>query len=191
MKTLLHLGLCLMFLVGVGCKAAPDSASERMELERSAYDALMQLKQINPAVYNEYTKSAVATAVFPTVGKGGLIFGGAYGQGVLFEKGEPVGYVGITQGTFGAQIGGQAFREVIFIKDPAKLADLKREDLELAAQATAVAITADAAAHANYDNGVAIITFGAKGAMAEATVGGQAFKYIPKTRQAPPAPLQP
>lgn len=191
MKTATLFYLCLVLLMGVGCKAAPDSAAERMELERSAYAALMQLKEINPAVYNEYSKSAVGIAVFPTVGKGGFIFGGAYGQGVLFEQGVPVGYVGITQGTIGAQIGGQAFREVIFINDPAKLADLKAEKLETAAQATAVAITANAAAHANYDNGVAIFTFGAQGAMAEATVGGQGFKYQPRTINAPPPPLYP
>lgn len=184
MKSVLILCMCALMLVQVGCAAAPDSAAERMELERAAYAALMELKQINPATYNAYDQSAVGVAVFPNVGKGGLIVGGAYGQGVLFEQGEPVGYVGITQGTIGAQIGGQAFREVIFINDPAKLADLKAERLELAAQATAVAITADASANANYDNGVAIITFGAKGAMAEATVGGQAFEYVPKAQPA-------
>src|SRR4249919_3042716 len=56
-------------------------------------------------------------AVFPTIGKGGVGIGGAHGKGRVYEKGSYVGDVSMTQVTVGAQLGGQAFSEMIFFED--------------------------------------------------------------------------
>ncbi len=55
----------------------------------------------------------------------------------------------------------------------------KRGEFAFAAQATAVALKSGAGANAKYNNGVAVFTFSETGLMAEASVGGQRFNYIP------------
>lgn len=124
--------------------------------------------------------SAVAWVVIPTVGKGGIGIGGARGKGLLYEKGAITAEVTLTQLTFGLQWGGQAYSEFIFFKDDVALADFKRGNYELGAQASAVAVTAGASADANYSGGVAIFTQAKGGLMYEATVGGQKFKVESK-----------
>ena len=115
-------------------------------------------------------------AVFPTIGKGGIGIGGARGKGLLYEGGNITGEVTLTQLTVGFQWGGQAYSEFIFFKDDVALADFKRGNYELGAQASAVAVTAGASADANYSGGVAIFTQAKGGLMYEASVGGQKFK---------------
>ena len=120
--------------------------------------------------------SAVAYVIIPTVGKGGIGIGGARGKGLLYEGGSPTALVTLTQLTIGFQWGGQAYSEFIFFKDDVALADFKRGNYELGAQASAVAVTAGASADANYSGGVAIFTQAKGGLMYEASVGGQKFK---------------
>ena len=47
----------------------------------------------------------------------------------------------------------------------------------MSAQASAVAVTLGASADADYNKGVAVFTHVGGGVMAEASVGGQKFKY--------------
>src|SRR5215831_9666566 len=56
-------------------------------------------------------------AVFPGIGKGGFIVGGAHGNGRVYRKGVYVGDVSMTQVNIGFQIGGQGFRQIIFFED--------------------------------------------------------------------------
>ncbi len=61
-------------------------------------------------------------ALFPNVGKGGFIVGGAVGNGVVYEKGKPIGTAKLTQVTAGFQAGGQSYREVVFFENREALA---------------------------------------------------------------------
>lgn len=122
---------------------------------------------------------AYGYAVFPTVGKGGIGIGGAYGKGEVYEKGRLVGTSSLTQLTIGFQFGGQAYSEIIFFKDKQALRDFQSGNFEFSAQASAVAVTAGASADTDYDNGVAIFTLAKGGLMYEASVGGQKFSYAP------------
>lgn len=180
MRTALLAVLLLATLATVGCSTAPQSASDRAELVREARISLKQFKQINPEMYKAYNDSSVGVAVFPTVGKGAIGVGGAYGKGVLFENDQVAGYCDLTQASIGFQLGGQAYTEIIYFKDEPSLKDLKRGVMEFAAQASAVAVKADASANANYDNGVAVFTLSGKGLMYEASLGGQEFSYVAK-----------
>jgi lipid-binding SYLF domain-containing protein len=124
-----------------------------------------------------FFKKAYGYAIFPTVGKGGIGIGGAYGKGEVYERGQLVGRSSLTQLTIGFQLGGQAYSEIIFFKDKNALNDFKSGNFEFGAQASAVAVTAGASADADYDNGVAIFTLAKGGLMYEASVGGQKFSY--------------
>lgn len=127
----------------------------------------------------KFFKDSAGYAVFSNVGKGGLGLGGINGDGVLFEKGEPVGYTEVTAVTIGFQAGGQAFREIIFFENPKTLENFKNGDLKFNAQVSAIAVTASASADANYKNGVLVFTMGKGGLMFEASVGGQGFSFEP------------
>lgn len=121
--------------------------------------------------------NAHAYVILPNVGKGGIGIGGAAGKGAVFQGGELVGMAKMTQLTIGFQWGGQAYREVIFFETEADFTRFREDRLELAAQASAVAITAGASANAKYKNGVMIFTQTKGGLMYEASIGGQNFDY--------------
>lgn len=120
---------------------------------------------------------AYGYAVFPNVGKGAIGVGGAHGSGTVFERGIPVGKTTLTQFTIGFQFGGKYYSEVIFFEDRETFDLFKTSRLELAAQASAVAVTFGASANLAYDGGVAIVTIEKGGLMYEASVGGQKFEY--------------
>jgi len=153
-------------------------ASDDSELISSAQATIATFKKTDAKI-DKFFSSAAGYAVFPTIGKGGLIVGGAGGDGVLFVGGKPVGKAGMGQATVGFQLGGQTFSEIIFFENASTLSDFKSGNFALAAQASAVALSAGAAAAANYEHGVAIFTATKTGLMYEATVGGQKFSYHP------------
>ena len=117
--------------------------------------------------------------MFPTIAKGAIGVGGAGGDGVLFVGGQPVGKSSMGQATIGLQLGGQTYSEIIFFETPSSLGDFKNGNFALAAQASAVALSAGASADAKYEKGVAVFTATKGGLMYEASVGGQKFGYKP------------
>jgi lipid-binding SYLF domain-containing protein len=122
---------------------------------------------------------AAGYAVFPGIGKGGAGLGGAYGKGVLFEKGKAVGKTTLTQVTVGLQLGGQTYSEIIFFESAAALAEFRSSNFALSAQVSAVALKSGASSNAKYRDGVAVFTATKGGLMLEASVGGQKFSYEP------------
>jgi lipid-binding SYLF domain-containing protein len=170
---------CLCGLCVVGCTTAPKTERERDTLHADVQDTVEMFTRLDPGLQG-FLDKAHGYAVFPTVGRAGLIAGGAYGKGEVFEKGEMVGYCDMTQATIGAQIGGQAFSEMIVFETERAMEKFKANQLAFTAQATAVILKSGAAANARYADGVAIFTQERGGAMAEAAVGGQQFTYKPK-----------
>ena len=118
-------------------------------------------------------------AVFPKIYKAAIGVGGAYGTGRVYEKGKFIGDAKLSQLTYGLQLGGQAYSEVIFFGEKDALERFKAEKMEFSAQASAVAVTAGASADAAYEHGVAIFTLAIGGLMYEASIGGQKFSFNP------------
>jgi lipid-binding SYLF domain-containing protein len=118
--------------------------------------------------------------VFPTIGKGAFIVGGAYGRGELYEGGQMVGYCTLTQANAGLIAGGQAYSELIFLDSKDAVDRFKYGNLTFAAQATAVALQTGGTATASFSNGVAVFTIGQKGLMAGVSLAGQHFAYEAK-----------
>jgi lipid-binding SYLF domain-containing protein len=145
---------------------------------KKADAAVSMFKKVDPSL-DKFFKSAKGWAVFPSVGKGAIVIGGAGGKGILYEKGKPVGTTSLTQVTVGLALGGQTFSEIIFFENDLALSKFKGGDFSLAAQVSAVAAASGAAAAAKYTQGVAVFTAGESGLMFEASVGGQGFGYTP------------
>lgn len=141
--------------------------------------AILAIKKADPGI-ETFFENAAGYAVFPSVGKGGFVIGGAYGKGMVIVDEKLDGYTSMTQASIGLQAGGQKYAQFIFFKDDVAIGHFKRGNFEFGAQASAVAITAGASADAAYDSGVAIFTHAAGGLMFEGSVGGQKFTYKPK-----------
>ncbi len=139
-------------------------------------------------------------AVFPTIGKGGIGIGGAYGKGRVYKQGAYVGDTSMTQLSIGWQLGGEAYSQVIFFEDERAFNEFTSGNFEFSANASATALTASAGATASsagssagasggkkdattvgkYNKGMATFTVAKGGLMYEASVAGQKFKYTPK-----------
>jgi lipid-binding SYLF domain-containing protein len=137
--------------------------------------------------------------VFPTIGKGGLVVGGAHGNGRVYRKGKHVGDVSMTQVSVGFQAGGQAYSQIIFFEDQRAFDEFTSGQFGFDASVGAVVITAaagasgnttgstasasagkhDAATAGGFQKGMAVFVIVKGGAMGEASVGGQKFTYKP------------
>lgn len=170
--------LCLLVICGTAV-AGSAIAGWDPEAEKNAQEAVADFKTSNPRLEVFFAKSH-GYAIFPEVGKGGLVFGGAHGDGTVYEQGKIIGASSMTQFTFGLQAGGQTFREIIFFKDKAALDRFKAGNFELAAEASAVAVEKGASESVDYSDGVAIFTKSLGGLMFEASIGGQQFSFDPK-----------
>ena len=96
-----------------------------------------------------FFEKAVGYAVFPTIGKGGIGIGGAYGNGRVYKNAEHVGNVKMAQVSIGFQLGGQAYSEIIFFQNEDSFAEFTNGDFEFGADVSAVALTAGAQASAS------------------------------------------
>ena len=172
-------GMLVVGMLVVGCSTAPKKESGREELRVESEATFKRMKLADPWLSNLLDKSA-GYVVFPAVGKGGLIVGGAYGRGEVYEAGEFVGYADLSQATVGAQIGGQSFSELILFENKAAVETFKQGKLAFSANASAVAMKAGAAESARYTDGVLVFVMPQGGLMLEASIGGQTFSYQPK-----------
>lgn len=167
--------------------------------QADSYSNAIEVFKKSPAV-QPFFNNCHGYAVFPTIGKGGLGIGGAYGKGQVYRGGEVTGTVSLIKVTIGWQAGGQAFSEIIFFEDKRAYDDFISGNFEFDATASAVAITAGAQAKAgsegatagasagpatgaqaktNYRKGMAIFVHAKGGLMYEAAIGGQKFNFTP------------
>ena len=87
----------------------------------------------------EYFKNAYGYAVFPTIGKGGLVVGAAAGKGRVYVGGKHVGNSEFGQVSIGFQAGGQAYSLIVFLEDERAFREFSSGSFKFGADATAVA----------------------------------------------------
>ncbi|WP_026970679.1 YSC84-related protein [Aliagarivorans marinus] len=180
MKRLFSLAFLLVF-------ALPSSFADE-------YSATIEQFRESPRTHS-FFNTAYGYAVFPTVGKGGIGLGGAYGKGKVYQGGSPTGEASLAQVSFGLQLGGQAFSQIVFLQDKRAYDAFTSGSFEFGAQASAVALTlgasaqagstgtgaqaADTQSKANYVSGYAVFTMAKGGLMYEAAISGQKFGFKP------------
>jgi lipid-binding SYLF domain-containing protein len=138
-------------------------------------------------------------AVFPTIGKGALVVGGAHGTGQVYEHGKHVGDAAVTELSVGFQAGGEAYSQMIFFEDKRAFDEFTSGHFEFGAGVSAVAITAaasgdvgttgasasasggkkDAKTVGEYHKGLAVFVISKGGALVDASVAGQKYSYKP------------
>lgn len=143
----------------------------------------------------EMAKDAYGMAVMPTIGKGGLGIGGAGGSGCVFKGDQHTGSVKMGQVTIGWQAGGQAYSQLILLKNKDTYDEFTTGEFEFGAGASAVALTYGAQAEAGtkgasasagdtkgegmWKRGMAVFTLAKGGLMYEASIGGQKYSFKP------------
>ncbi|MGB8331401.1 MAG: hypothetical protein WCE62_14845 [Polyangiales bacterium] len=194
MTQMMRLVLTLVLpLVLFGTNLASADEAEKAEKAENAEKAdeadihqqvqeIKELWQSQDDSFDAALSKAYAYAIFPAVGKGGLIVGASHGDAEVYEKGKLIGHAKMTQTTIGAQVGGQTFAQVILFKNKKALDRFKTSRFEGSTAATAIGGKKGAAAASKYKDGVAIMILPLKGAMAEAAVGGQKFKFEPLSK---------
>jgi lipid-binding SYLF domain-containing protein len=144
-----------------------------------------------------------AYAVFPTIGAGGLIVGGARGKGQVYVHDRVVGDAVMTQLSIGFQAGGKAYSEIIFFQDKKYLNEFESGKFEFSANASAVAITTGASAsvgtdrassgassgknnattNGDYQAGMAVFTIAKGGLMFAGDISGEKFTYTERPQK--------
>jgi len=165
-------------LVLAGCATTPESGAKQAQLTSNSETAIQLAKKADPGL-QKFFDTAAGYAIFPSVGKGAIGVGGAYGHGELYEGGKLAGYCTVTQASIGFALGGQKYTELIFFETKAAVDRFKSGNFAFAAQASAVALKSGVSTNAKYADGVAVFTMGEAGLMYEASVGGQKFNYEP------------
>ena len=168
--------------------------------QADSYSNTIEVFKKSPAA-QPFFENAYGYAVFPTVAKGGIGIGGAYGKGRVYRGGEVTGTTSLIKATIGFQLGGQVFSEIIFFQDKRAYNEFTNGSFEFDAAVSAVAITAGAQAKAgtegvtagasagpatgtqaktNYRKGMAVFVHTKGGLMYEAAIGGQKFSFEAK-----------
>ncbi|MGC1632254.1 MAG: lipid-binding SYLF domain-containing protein [Gelidibacter sp.] len=173
MKTLKQFTLALCMLIAF---SAFSQDKKDRKVMADADNAKTTLIQANNGL-SKYFSSAAGYVIFPNVGEGGFIIGGASGNGVVYEHGKPVGMADLKKIDIGFQAGGQAIIEVIFFETKNALERFKEGQFKFSAEASAVVIESGAAVTAGYNDGVVVFALPKAGLMADASVGGQKFSY--------------
>lgn len=175
MKTLRNL-LVAGLLIAFGTTYSQTRKDKK--IMEDATEAKSMLLKANSGL-EEFFENSAGYVIFPNVGKGGFIVGGASGNGVVYENGTAVGMADLKKLNIGFQAGGQAIIEVIFFETPVDLERFKSENFEFSAETSAVALKSGIAFNAKYKDGVAVFALPKAGLMADASVGGQRFEYRP------------
>jgi lipid-binding SYLF domain-containing protein len=196
---MLYRALIVLAVVWASATFAAADAQTDCYADTPAYTDTIAVFKKSVTVRPFFDK-AYGYAVFPTIGKGGFVIGGAYGQGRVYRGKAATGDTTLIKATFGLQAGGQAFSEIIFFQDKRAFEEFTSGSFELDATASAVAVTAGVQAKAGtqgatagasagpttgkqanvqYHKGMAVFIHAKGGFMYEATVGGQKFSYTP------------
>ncbi len=182
----------------IGCMVLSAAGYTRQAHADNYADTIALFKKA-PEV-QAFFKDAYGYAVFPTVGKGGIGLGGAYGKGKVYRKGKVTGTTSLIKLSVGFQLGGQAFSEIIFFQDRRAYEEFTSGNFAFDASLSAVAITVGAQAQigtggntagvtlgpetdrqrpTRYTHGMAVYVHAIGGLMYEAAIGGQKFSYKP------------
>ena len=127
--------LCIGFTAGTA-----SAASTAEELDREGAQALQLLYKTHPLAL-ELSKKAKATLVFPKIIKAGLVFGGAFGEGVLSKGSVVSGYYNSISASWGLQAGAQSYGYAVFLMNDKALSYLdKSEGWEIGVGPTVVVV---------------------------------------------------
>ena len=175
-RTIVHAIIVLLGVIALSPTNADWQADDSIKLQRKSATAIDAVRKRYEGI-ESYFVDAYAYAVFHSIKRIGLGFGGAYGKGVLIEQNELVGTSGYWQFSSGIQAGAKAFSMIIFFKDKAALDSFKASEAQFVGQTGIDLLTVGAAITPSYHEGVAIFTVTRFGLMGEFSASGVKYTY--------------
>ena len=170
MTILARAATVVMFCL-LGCATAPKTPAEEQALAVQAESTLREMRSREPALGKVLAQSA-GYAVFPSVGKGGIIVGGAFGRGVLYQRGRRWASSSSRRRRW-ARCSAAEFAELLVLRDPVDVANIRAGRYSVGADASVVALTAGAAASAQAARGTTVFMMPHGGLMVDVSVAGQ------------------
>lgn len=162
-----------------GCASVPTTTQERDAFTREAQSSREAWLKTDPGI-EAFAKKGHGFVFFPNVAKAGFLIGAGAGEGVVYEQGKQIGFAEMSQFSAGALIGAQRFSQLIVFQNKEAMDRFKAGALNFGATASAVIATAGAAARAEFNDGVAVFVRPIEGIMADASLGGQQIRFIPR-----------
>lgn len=164
--------IMLIFSISLFAQNADDK-----KIIKDAEKAKAAFLEANPKLQG-YFDDAKAYVIFPNVGKGAMIIGAASGNGTVYERGVLVGMASMKQLDIGAQVGGKAYSELIFLKTDKAVQEFMDDKFRFGSNISAIAANQSPPSfNVTYTDGVAVFTLPKEGLMAEVSVGGQKFDF--------------
>ena len=113
-----HAIVVMALVVGlvIGCSTGSIPKEEGDALMKRAQASRQEWNKVDPQ-FEAFAKKGYGFAFFPEITKGGFVVGGAHGQGVVYEKGQHIGYADLTQMSFGFQAGFQDHSQLIVFEN--------------------------------------------------------------------------
>src|SRR5262245_24965315 len=172
-------GLALAALTLSDMHGAPAAAVEGLDPDARA--ALAKLYETTPRA-KALGEQAKGILVFPSVGRAGFLVGVQYGEGVLFQGDQIVGYYNIAGASYGLQAGVQKFAYAMFLMTDSALDYLNQsEGFEVGVGPTVVVVDAGAAKTLTTTTGrrdVYAFIFGQRGLMAGLGLQGSKISKV-------------
>jgi lipid-binding SYLF domain-containing protein len=103
------------------------NAATPEDLSRDGAQALQLLYDKSSSAH-ALSQNARAVLVFPSIVKAGLVFGAAYGEGVLKHASKPDTYYNSFTGSWGLQAGAQSYGYAVFLMTDKAVSYLDRSD---------------------------------------------------------------
>jgi lipid-binding SYLF domain-containing protein len=161
--------------------AAQASASDFSSLNLDAENALQKLYRTQP-VAETMAQHAKAILVFPNIVRAGFVFGGSYGEGVLFTQDNDSQYYNSLSGSWGLQAGVQAYGYALFLMSDRAIEYLDKSDgWELGVGPTIVLVDAGVAKNlttTTLNEDVYAFTFDQTGLMAGLAIEGSKISQM-------------
>ena len=148
----------LMLLVCLGASASLMAQSDEVERVAKATTVFEEIMAIpEKAIPDKILSNAEAIAVFPSTLKGGFGFGAHHGKGIVSRRNRAAGtwtapgFLSLTGGSFGAQIGGQALDLVLVVMNKKGLDSLMQSEFKIGGDASVAAGPVGRAVEASTD----------------------------------------
>ncbi len=175
------LAVLAALVAAVSFDPAPARAEKAATIEQHSREALALLRK-NSIPADKIAGDAAAILVFPKILKGGLIFGGQYGEGALFKNDNVVQYYSTAAASFGLQAGLTTFGYAVFFMDDGSLSYLDNSDgWEIGTAPNVVVVEKGAAASLTTTSArknIYVFFFDQKGLMAGLTIEGSKITEI-------------
>ena len=175
--------MTLVLVVAPWVSVSSALAASAAEINKDASAALAKLFEKVPEA-RTLAAEAKGILIFPSIIKAGFIFGGQYGEGVLYKRGRIAGYYNSIAASYGLQAGVQSFGYVLFFMTDSALAYLdKSEGFEIGVGPSIVVVDEGTAKTLTTTTGrkdVYAFIFSQKGLMAGLGLQGSKISRIEK-----------